>query len=103
MRQIKSCIVLVIKHYQSKENFLFSSNMVLLLQNKTDNYVVSELSPPLLGHPAIKQLKLLARLQEVQEIPSPIHKYPKLFTGLGRLSARALLHQTERGIQTALT
>ena len=57
-----------------------------MVQNKTDNYVVSELSPPLLGHQAIEQLKLLARVQEVQETPSPIHKYPKLFTGLGMLS-----------------
>ena len=49
-------------------------------------YVVAELSRPLLGRPAIEQLKLLARVQEVQETLSPIHKYPKLFTGLGKLS-----------------
>ena len=48
-------------------------------------YVVARLPRPLLGHPAIEQLKLLARVQEVQETPSPIHKYSKLFTGLGEL------------------
>ena len=55
------------------------------ITTEQDCYVVAELSRPLLGCPAIEQLKLLARVQEVQETPSPIHKYPKLFTGLGKL------------------
>ena len=48
-------------------------------------YVVTDLSRPLLGRLAIEQLKLLARVQAVQEISSPTQKFSKLFTGLGKL------------------
>lgn len=48
-------------------------------------YVMTDLSRPLLGCPAIEQLNLLARVQTVQEMLTPIQKFPKLFTGLGKL------------------
>ena len=48
-------------------------------------YVVTGLSKPLLGRPAIKQLNLLARVQAIEETLTPIQKFPKLFTGLGKL------------------
>ena len=48
-------------------------------------YVVTDLSRPLLGRPTIEQLNLLARVQTVQEMLTPIQKFPKLFTGLGKL------------------
>ena len=55
------------------------------MTTKQSCYVVTDLSKPLLGRPAIEQLNLLARVQEIQETPSPIHNYLKLFTGLGKL------------------
>ena len=48
-------------------------------------YVVTGLSKPLLGRPAIEQLNLLARVQAIEETLTPIQKFPKLFTGLGKL------------------
>ena len=51
-------------------------------------YVVTGLSKPLLGHPAIEQLNFLTRVQAVKETLTPIQKFPKLFTGLGKLSGQ---------------
>ena len=48
-------------------------------------YVLTDLSRPLLGCLAIEQLNLLARVQTIQEILTPIQKFPKLFTRLGKL------------------
>ena len=48
-------------------------------------YVVSDLSKPLLGRPAIERLKLLARVRAIQMPVSPIEQFPHLFTGLGKL------------------
>ena len=48
-------------------------------------YVVTGLSKPLLGRPAIEQLNLLARVQAIEETLTPIQKFPNLFTGLGKL------------------
>ena len=47
-----------------------------------NSYVVTDLSRPLLGCPAVGQLNLLARVQAVQEISSPTQKFSKL---LGKL------------------
>ena len=48
-------------------------------------YVVTDLSKPLLGRPAIEHLNLLARVQAIEQTLPPIQKFPKLFTGLGNL------------------
>ena len=48
-------------------------------------YVVSDLSKPLLGRPAIERLKLLAIVRAIQTPVSPIEQFPHLFTGLGKL------------------
>ena len=47
-------------------------------------YVVTGLARPLLGRPAIEKLNLLTRVNTIQE-SSPMKKYSKLFTGLGKL------------------
>lgn len=48
-------------------------------------YVVTDLSRPLLGWPAIEQLNLLARVGTVEQPKLVAEKFLKLFTGLGKL------------------
>jgi len=48
-------------------------------------YVVTDLSKPLLGRPAIEHLNLLARVQTIEQTLLPIKKFLKLFTELGKL------------------
>ena len=61
----------------------------LTLHNRTatteELYVVSGLSKPLLGRPAIDQLNLIRRLAVVTERKTPKEQFPSLFQGLGKL------------------
>ena len=54
-----------------------------MIRTYTDQqcYDISDLAKPLLGCPAIENLKLLARVQAIQTCTSP---NPQLFTGLGK-------------------
>ena len=56
--------------------------------NQTEGpiYIVRGLTKSLLGRPAIKQLKLISRIDAVSEQElDPFIQFPKLFTGLGIL------------------
>ena len=65
-------------------------------------YVVSDLSKPLLGRPAIERLKLLARVQAIQTSVSPIEQFPHLFTGLGKLPGLYTIKLSETAKPLAL-
>ena len=47
--------------------------------------MVTGLHQPLLGRPAIEALKLVARVNAIEEEKKPQDLYPQLFTGLGKL------------------
>ena len=69
-------------HGPSNQSLLVKGNFLAQFQyggitEEQNCYVVTDLSRPLLGHPAIEQL---ARVQTVQETSTPIQKFPKLFT-----------------------
>ena len=70
-------------------------------------YVVTDLSRPLLGRPAIEQLKLLARVQAVQEISSPrdIVSNTEVFQIVYRIgkATRTVSHQIDRWSQAIFT
>lgn len=64
----------------------FSGKLALgEIQVQQEVYVVDKLLKPLLGQPAIEALGLLARIRTVEEDKSPVHQFPRLFQGLGRI------------------
>ena len=68
-------------------------------------YVVSELSKPLLGRPAIEALHLLARVGAVRDERNPVERYPQLFTGftgLGKLDREYTVQLRKGAISFAL-
>ena len=64
----------------------FSGTISLQDQVATEEiYVVSGLTKPLLGRPAINQLKFIQRLGSVNRTMTPKDQFPSLFQGLGKL------------------
>ena len=52
---------------------------------KEEIYVVKGLNKPLLGRPAIEELRLVRRVAAIDKEPSPMEQFPALFQGLGKL------------------
>ena len=56
-------------------------------ETEQDLYIVENLQEPLLGRPAIEALHLIERVNSAQQEETPKSKFPKLFTGLGKMKA----------------
>ena len=71
-----------------------------------DIYVVKKLLKPLLGQPAIEALKLLVRVGTVadgRETQNPVHRFPQLYHGHGRMQGDYTISLKEGAVPFALT
>lgn len=83
--------------------------LVIKLESKDKSaiqpvFVIDSLARPLLGLPAIEALQLIERVSELED-PGEVFKkkFPKVFSGLGRIEGDYKIHLKEDAVPYALT
>ena len=79
-------------------------HLVIKLESKDKSAIQPVFARPLLGLPAIEALQLIERVSELED-PGEVfkNKFPKVFSGLGRLEGNYKIHLKEDAVPYALT